>query len=239
MILPDPRRGCDDVRIAWQGDDLIVVDDLLPEAVFAAVGREVARADFRSVHSRGWDRAWQHSDGMPWRGPPVYYDPTGTERDRAARYPTGTAVDAFLESVVSLARANPSVVGTAGVDWHAMFCAPWLYPPGSALTLHRDAGNFSGAFTYFVHPRWRVAWGGPLVVFDRATSPPSGDHRSHWLFDDTDEVDAGSGIATTVYPRPNRLALIGPDRPHLIGRVDANAGEHVRTSLAGFFLRPS
>lgn len=226
------------MRVVLDCEDLLVVDDLLPDDVFAALAREVAKADFRAVHSQNWDRAWRHTDGLPWRGPPVYYDPMGAARGRGARYPTGTAVDAFLESVLALVRARPSIVGSTGVDWQTMFCAPWLYPPGSALSLHRDAGDYSGAFTYFVHPRWRIAWGGPLVVFDRAESPPAPEHRSDWLFETDDGPDTARGIATTVYPYPNRLALIGPDRPHLIGRVDVAAGESVRASLAGFFLRP-
>jgi hypothetical protein len=58
-----------------------------------------------------------------------------------------------------------------------------------------------------------------------------------WMSDDAADEGDSQGIATCVSPRPNRLVLIGPDRPHRIARVDQNAGAHVRASIAGFFLR--
>jgi hypothetical protein len=43
-----------------------------------------------------------------------------------------------------------------------------------------------------------------------------------------DEADDPAGISTSILPRPNRLVLIGPDRPHRITRVDHRRGTRTR-----------
>ena len=223
-----------------------MVDDLLPPATFASLIHDIGRGEYRSVHARGWDKAWRLWDGSPLRGEPVYFDPTGAFRRDGARYPTHSAVDPFFEAVQELTARYPEIAGTEGNDWVAAFLSPWLYPAGSSLSLHCDGGDYSGAFTFFAHPEWRMHWGGELFVLQDnglayaheplASAATAG---QPWL-SEADRIDDGAalGIATCIFPRPNRLVLIAPDRPHMIRRVDPNAGTHVRTSLAGFFLRP-
>jgi hypothetical protein len=225
------------VRIALEAPGILVVDELLPAAVFAALNREVDAGEYHSVHARSWDRAWRLWDGSPLRGPSVYYDPTGARAGEGAAYPTSTSLDPFFDSVRQIAASCPQVAGSEGVDWVAMYLSPWLYPVGSALSPHLDGGAYSGAFTFFAHTSWKVHWGGELLVMDAA---PAGDGgwRSSISEDDGIEAELPLGVASCVFPRPNRLVLVGPDRPHMIRRVDANAGAHVRASLAGFFLRP-
>jgi hypothetical protein len=169
------------------------------------------------------------------RGVGVYYDPTRALARPGARYPTSSIVDTFIDVLRALTTQHPQIVGTEGVGWSSIFLSPWLYPVGSALTLHRDGGAYSGAFTYFAHPRWGVHWGGELLILDDELSPapPRPQGATGWLAED--EIPAG--LAMCVFARPNRLVLVGPDRPHLMTRVDVNAGDHVRTTLAGFFLR--
>jgi hypothetical protein len=214
-------------------DDVVVMDDVLSTSDFDAVRRQLADGRYESVHARGWDKSWRLRDGMPLRGGAVYYDPAAATNGSGARYPTSTVIDHLIDLVRGVTAQHPHVAGLEGAEWVAIFLCPWLYPAGSALSLHRDGGIYSGAFTYFAHSRWRVQWGGELLVveppFDGSPSP------SAWMDDDTPQPS----IATCVFPRPNRLVLVGPDRPHIIGRVDASAGDHIRTSLAGFFLRPN
>jgi hypothetical protein len=221
------------VKVVLASRDVVVADDVLDETAFAALRQELAHARYESVHARGWAKAWRLCDGAPLRGAGVCYDPAGAVRSSGARYPTGTVVDDFIDAVRALAVEHPDVVGTEGAQWAALFLAPWLYPVGSALSLHRDGGGYSGAFTFFAHPRWGVHWGGELLLLDEQSSTaPLG--MTGWMVEDG--VDPG--VAMCVFARPNRLVLVGPDRPHRIGRVDVNAGDHVRTTLAGFFLRP-
>lgn len=223
-----------------EGEGFAVVDDVLPPAAFASLSHEVGNGDYHSVHARRWEKAWRLWDGNPLRGAPVYYDPTGAHGWKGATYPTFTSVDILFESICQMAVAHPRIAGAEGVDWTAMFLSPWLYPVGSALSLHLDGGNYSGAFTYFAHTRWNLHWGGELLILPgTATAPSASGGGSPWISEDNSmEADVDLGIGTCVFPRPNRLVLLGPDRPHMIRRVDANAGMHVRASLAGFLLRP-
>jgi Rps23 Pro-64 3,4-dihydroxylase Tpa1-like proline 4-hydroxylase len=206
--------------VALRGQGLIVLDDVVSPSEFRALEHEVACGTYRWVHAERWDKAWKLWDGHPLRGRSVYYDPTNAFSFNGVKYPTSSCVDTLIDTIRSLAANCPDVAGVEGVDWTALYLAPWLYPVGSALSLHRDAESYAGSFAFFVHAHWGEDWGGELIV----SSPPDG--------------PGDAGIATCVTPRPNRLVLLGPNRPHRIGRVDQNAGTHVRTTIAGFFLRP-
>jgi 2OG-Fe(II) oxygenase superfamily len=206
--------------VTLRSQGLLVVDDVLTPSAFQSLEQEIECGTYRWVHSEKWDKAWKLWDGHPLRGRPVYFDPTNAFDSNGIKYPTSSCVDTLIDAIRSNAAACPDVAGVEGLDWVAIYLAPWLYPVGSALSLHRDAKSYAGSFAFFAHAHWGSDWGGELIV--------SG------LADGTDDT----GIATCVTPRPNRLVLLGPDRPHRIARVDQNAGTHVRTSIAGFFMRP-
>ena len=223
------------MKLILASHDVVVVDDLLDPRAFGAIRWELASGHYHSVHTPRWDKAWRLGDGSPLRGAAVYYDPTNTVHKPGVRYPTSSVVDEFIDVVRGIAAEHCNVVGTEGVEWVAMFLSPWLYPVGSALSLHRDGGGYSGAFTFFAHPRWGNHWGGELLLLDEEPSAVS--HPSQGTTGWMEEDQVASGLATCVFPRPNRLVLVGPDRPHMITRVDVNAGDHARATLAGFFLR--
>jgi hypothetical protein len=229
------------LRLTHHSIGLAVLDDVLPPRDFAALSKEVGNWDYHSVHDRHWDKSWRLWDGQPLRGTPVYYDPTNAHRWDGPRYPTSTAVDHFVDALREVARAHPALAGAEGAAWNALFLSPWLYPVGSALSLHLDGGTYSGAFTFFAHTRWSLQWGGELLVLSKHPSgmPGALDRGgSAWISEDEGwQGGVELGIATCVFPQPNRLVVVGPDLPHMIRRVDANAGAHVRASLAGFFLR--
>jgi len=216
---------------------LIVADNALPADCFAALSHQVARGEYRSVHAQRWDKAWRTWDGHPLRGEAVYFDPQDAFGWQGATYPTHTPLDVFVDTVRQVSANCTDIAGVEGVDWVALYLSPWLYPVGSALSMHQDGQRYSGSFTFFAHARWGVHWGGELLV-----SPPSDEiadvHDEPWMSDDPDPGHQDAGIAISVSPWPNRLVLIGPDRPHRIARVDSNAGARVRASIAGFFLRP-
>jgi hypothetical protein len=221
-------------------ESMVVADDVLDDRSFHAVVDQVARGRFRSVHADAWDRSWPPRDGAPLRGPSVLVDPNGTRPGPALRHPTGSIVDALIDEIFEIAAQRPAVVGRRGPEWDALYLAPWLYPVGTALSAHFDSGPYCGAFTFFAHHHWLAGWGGELVV-EPSGAPLVAEEAQPadgWLSDDPTELDTvGSGIALAISPRPNRLVLLGPDRRHRIARVDANAGAHVRASIAGFFLR--
>ena len=220
---------------------------MLSASNFGQLRRLVAASDYRSVHTQKWDKVWRLWDGAPQRGQSIYFDPDGVFGWKGATYPTATAMDLLIDEVRRMSALHPDITGVEGVDWLGLYLCPWLYPVGSALSLHQDAHNYTGSFTFFVHARWSVHWGGELLVYPSmsawanpvgllgaGTSGIVGDEEP-WISDDGDAD--GSGIATAVSPRPNRLVLLGESRPHRVARVDQNAGAHVRASISGFFLR--
>jgi hypothetical protein len=219
----------------FRDDGLAVLDRVLPEADFANLTHEIARGEYKSVHAQKWDRAWRLWDGHPLRGQSVYFDPGRRFGWKGATYPTSTSVDRLIDAVRRTAASCQDIVGVEGIDWVALYLSPWLYPVGSALAIHRDGQAYSGSFTFFVHSRWSSHWGGELLVSSATGASTIVAGEESWL---SDEGDDDNGLATCVSPRPNRLALIGPNRPHRVARVDANAGSRVRASVAGFFLRP-
>src|SRR5437016_13325354 len=154
-------------EIMLRDDELLVIDNLLPAATFRALAREVAYGNYRSVHAQKWDKAWRLWDGNPVRGEAIYFDPGQRFGWKGASYPTSTCVDDLIDAVRHSSANCPDVVGAEASDWFALYLAPWLYPVGSALSLHQDAANYTGAFTFFVHERWGVHWGRELIV-----SPP-------------------------------------------------------------------
>jgi hypothetical protein len=216
-------------------DEALAVSDgvLSPEA-FNALHREVARGDYREVHSRGWDKAWRLWDGRPQRGDSVYFDPKRLFGWKGPTYPTATCVDKLVDAVRGLASEHPGIVGLEGVDWVALYLSPWIYPVGSALSLHRDGQRYSGSFTFFVHRRWHVNWGGELIVAANGSFSEQNDDTV--LSEDALDATADRGVSLCIHPKPNRLVLLGPERPHRVARVDTNAGAHARVSVAGFFL---
>jgi hypothetical protein len=225
-------------------DKLVVADDLLGGSAFAALRDHVALSEYRGVHGQKWDRVWRLWDGNPQRGPSVYYDPDRRFGWKGAAYPTGTSVDQLIDAVRTQSALHPDVVGAECVDWVGLYLCPWLYPVGSALSLHQDSAKYSGSFTFFIHSRWQLHWGGDLLVYppiDPARSPALSSlalgQNQPWMSDDSPEEAMISDIAVAISPSPNRLVLIGEDRPHRVTRVDQNAGAHLRASIAGFFLR--
>ena len=125
------------------------------------------------MHARRWDKSWRPWDGDPLRGQAVYFDPQNHFGWKGATYPTATSVDSLVDYLRRLSRDHPAVVGVEGRDWVALFLAPWLYPVGSSLSPHRDAGPYSGSFTFFANKCWRPHWGGQLLVL-RDTPSGSG-----------------------------------------------------------------
>jgi hypothetical protein len=216
-----------------------VIDGVLSTENFLNIQQEVAQGEFKSVHTQRWDKSWRLWDGHPMRGTSVYYDPTQRFDWSGARYPTRSAVDLLIDAIRQATFDNPEIVGREGGDWDALYLSPWLYPVGSALSDHFDADRYAGSFTYFVHSRWSGAWGGELLVAmpGEGIQPPTVDTpgRHPWITGDDHHETCGLAIAIT--PKPNRLVLLSSDRLHRVARVDSNAGDHVRTSIAGFFLR--
>jgi len=223
---------------SYKSDDVVVFDDVLPAGQFAALLRHLNGLDYTSVHARGWRKVWRLHDGSPLTGRAGWYRPHDDPDEREILYPTGSPIDDLITWILDRLPDLETVVG-APDTWDRMSFAPWIYPPGSGLSLHQDGVLYTGAFTYYAHPQWQLHWGGYLVVLDPRTRPvdiSAGELSPPFLTDAQESRRAfDPGIGLTVLPKPNRIAFLSPTALHLMTRVDQNAGQAARISVAGFF----
>jgi hypothetical protein len=70
-----------------------------------------------------------------------------------------------------------------------------------------------------------------------ASGRPTGDHDQRFDRSRIAGLVEEIGIGQYLVPKPNRLVVMAGGHPHKIARVDTAAGNHVRASVAGFFVR--
>ncbi len=186
--------------------------------------------------------AWKLSDGQalggheiltPTRDEELVHDP-----DQPYRYPTESPIDAVLTALLSDPETYEGVVGD---DWSRLSARAYVYPGGSALSWHKDDHElYAGAFIYYAHPVWNAHWGGELLVAEE--SEDSDDSEDLPIMGYRFETESyseqlmESGVGRFVMPKPNRLVILG-GAPHAIAPVTHAAGQNVRASVSGFFLR--
>ena len=217
------------------GRDVVVFDHAMEPTVFGAIRHELAHGRYNSVHAHGWDKAWRLTDGTPMRGGGVYYDPTHAFDRAGARYPTSSVVDTFIDELRRLTGAH-RLVGREGVDSGGDLPLALALPGRQRAVAASRRGRIQRGVHLLRSPPLGESTGVASFWCSTTTTRPRRTRPgvTGWMEDD----EVGSALATCVFPQPNRLVFVGPDRPHMVTRVDPNAGDHVRTSLAGFFLRP-
>jgi hypothetical protein len=228
------------MKLIAQAETFRVFDDVLNEAEWAEVYTYLQVEDFQPVHAQTWKKVWRLSDGMSLRGPTVLASAIdGDQRELPAGlrpYPMKTGIDRVISRVIEEAAAFEDLVGVKGGGWDRMTATATLYPQQTGLSWHLDGGGYTGAFIYYAHREWNAQWAGELLVAD--TSPAPGqmkrDHldssvESNWILE--------QGTGRYVMPKPNRLVVLRGSTLHKLQRVDATAGDHVRCTIGGFFLR--
>jgi hypothetical protein len=195
--------------------DLVVLDDFLAPDLFARVVRGVRNQPLRLVHHPVWTKTWSFQDGSPLEGPAHF----------SLRAPWGDeGLDLFREALAREVAEHDDVIGASPADWETFTARTYVYPEGTSLQWHQDVEHEpdisprlrrTGAYVFYTHERWQTTWGGDLLIAG---------------------VD-GREVGTFVSPKPNRLVLLRVGIEHMIRRVDKAAGENVRSSIAGFFIR--
>ena len=151
--------------------------------------------------------------------------------DRFLKYPSNTPLDHILDVILEESDTFIPWLGEAKIDWRCVSATPYIYPQGTALSWHTDSqkGGKTGAYTFYIHPRWKSNWGGELLVSESDMS-----EAVQPRFDrDRDDGLEKDGIFIT--PKPNRLVIIKGGTLHKIARVELAAGNNVRASVSGFF----
>lgn len=242
-----------------------VYDNVLEPAELQELWKYMQMAEYQSVHNQGWEKVWRLHDGEVMKGPliscsvvedPEYFEPV--DKLEALHYPTQTIVDKLLEKTIARADAHPDLVGTRGTDWTRMTATPHLYPIGSGLSWHTDAGSYSGAFTFYCNPEWNILNGGELLISNADTSNIEKQLPNIVVFEvEGNEIKSlqkqtikpyidnqfensllmDSGIGLYITTKPNRLVLIKEGVYHRVNPVSTAAGSIPRASVSGFFIK--
>lgn len=242
-------------RLVFESAHGIAFDDFLPEETFRRLQHHACTSEYERINAQGRTRrVWRLRDGFPLRSAlNLHYFAVSATRPSPKpdwAYPTNTVLDDFVEHLNRLAPRAAPLVGQAARDWDRYSVTGWIYPRDTALSLHDDgSGVYSGAFTYFLNPHWDIHWGGLLMMLDprssqalqRFKTPQNAPdyYRKKWL--DPAEENAfvwEPGLAQCLFPKRNRIVFIHPDCYHFVTKVNADAGENVRMSYAGFFMKP-
>jgi Rps23 Pro-64 3,4-dihydroxylase Tpa1-like proline 4-hydroxylase/peroxiredoxin len=235
----------------YESKECIIFDDFLSEENFNVVYDFVMRCDYERINTTKTSRAWHVHDGFPLRSTlnAFYYADPESRPDAAYAYPTKTPFDLFIDTIRNTQPLVGHLSGREAQDWWHFSVTAWLYPHGTALSLHDDgSGVYAGAYVYFLNPEWRPHWGGQLIVLDgeannmiRKYSEEMGGmdfYKSKWLHANRmDEIAMEHGFGKCVFPKKNRIVFIANDAYHMVTRVNEQSGDNLRTSLAGFFNR--
>ncbi|HKS25033.1 MAG TPA: 2OG-Fe(II) oxygenase [Thermoanaerobaculia bacterium] len=227
-------------QITTANERFVIVDELLPADAVDALFEHVNDDRFYLVHQERVLKAWRLGDGLPVHGTTVTFRPRGRYSGHEVPYPTETPVDVLVDAIREVLPTAAGSIGLTERSWNAITFSPWIYPAGAGLSLHRDSIAQAGAYTYFLHREWSYQWGGHLLVLDEADHSVKPKAYQYWLSDakENDILAGKSGLATCIFPKPNRLVFLAPTALHMITRVDPNAGTHARISISGFFTRP-
>ncbi|WP_158839105.1 2OG-Fe(II) oxygenase [Streptomyces sp. NRRL S-1022] len=200
-------------------------DDFLPVESLRQIQTYFTTEPFTYVKSqRSRSYVFRHLDGDPLVGTSVFHHYPDPPKN-AKKFPSGNSVDLLVHEIDQAAEFLSPWTGKQGESWDFFTCTPYVYPLGAGLSWHDDVrGGKSASYTFYAHAEWSASWGAELLIESRGRQGAAG----------TAERKAG-GFGNYITPLPNRLVVIKAGTPHMVKRVEMNAGEHVRASLTGFF----
>jgi hypothetical protein len=249
------------MHVFFKNDQLMVIDDFLPEEAFEQMWRWFHVAPFFANDVRGLFGAWRLDDGRVMRGPDIYYGSIAAQvadsDPGAFAHPTGTGIDLLIEQFSQQGQLYEPLVGREGKDWRTLAAAPRLYERGSSLYWHRDTPSVvTGSCTYYAHKSWNIQWGGELFIAHPSALEIPASHgpsmispkevmgkglvqlSGHLDNSEVNEALMASGMGYYVMPKPNRLVVMKTGNPHMISKIHPAAGDHVRASVTMFLIRP-
>jgi hypothetical protein len=204
----------------------LVFDEVLPETALVELRRKATQVEYVRHGTTVVNPPWRLEDGGQLYGPRFWLSGEGPTVDELS-----LEFASALEELAANARVV-DLVGAQGADWARVAVTPWIYPRGTALSMHTDGDTVTGAFAFYYHEQWAIRWGGLLVVmrtgqdcFDLATSEDLARQQG----------SADYSLGDAIVPIPNRLVVVPAGAKHLMTRIDDSAGDRFRLSLSGGF----
>ena len=199
-------------------DDFAIYDEVMEAEQFFTVWQQVQQEEYSFPHMGGWLKVWRVTDGSP----------IGTRNYDVSDKPFGNYMDVMNFYITNAAKSHPKIIP----QWDELTLRVYIYPRGTKLNWHNDAG-YKGAAIFYIHPEWASTWGGELMLAktpEKMDFPPSHlDHRAE------DRFMERFGFGSYITCKPNRLVLTRAGVWHSINRVDDDAGDHCRVAVVGFF----
>lgn len=200
-----------------------VLDDFLDHGSWSQVWSDLQVCDLWPIHRSSG--AWKLDDGVPLGGEEIIVPKGGAAEEHEA-----------APIVNALAGASDAIDRVTCGEWDRVSARTYIYPESTALSWHSDDSElYVGAFIYYAHPEWDAHWGGELMLVDGGDDLDLMGHR--FAAAEYSEALLARGGGQFLFPVPNRLVLLGGD-PHQVAAVRRGAGDRVRATVSGFFLRP-
>lgn len=207
------------MKLIHKNEKLVVVDNLIEEDHYKLIWEYTQKENYSMPHTGGWQKVWRLNDAIPMGGPEY----------KLSEKPFSNEMNLVLAYVEALSKHCSEQLG----DWNEIVLRSYLYPRGTKLSWHND-GVYTGAMVIYTHPKWESTWGGELMVAETKGNVEASPHIDHSV---ENEFLGQFGMGTYITPKPNRAIVTRGDIWHQINRVDADAGDNIRTSIVAFFLK--
>jgi hypothetical protein len=234
-------------RLVYESESVLVVDDFVPNSEFEALRAMFRTQEFRRVGDGvELNSTLRLGDPITYSSAKNYYIrirpkekndrdvKAETVRDTLERsivcYPTGSPIDFYFERIQLLRDIRlPEFSGFHAADIQEISARCSMTSRGSNSSCNADHSQSCSHF-FYVHRAWNCDWGGELVIDE----PECCDKHVGIVGANDNPSLVPFGFATAVMPKPNRLVIVAPNRPHKIASVDPNAGDSLRMSYHGY-----
>ena len=216
------------MKLTAKTDDYAVFDEVLEKDKYDAFVKYFCEQDFHKSSGK-LEKVWRICDGDFYAG----------EYRNSLNAPFKDHYDLLHAYVKVLIKDHvPAIVGKEGEDWSNISFRPYIYPQGTRISWHNDAG-YAAACIFYCHKNWNPSWGGELMV----AKTPNNEGKLVTNYSPDNALSRNNvkpildyyGFGTYISCLPNRLVFTRGRVWHTINRVDKDAGENLRCSVVGFF----
>ncbi len=230
------------MKTLLQATHFAVFDEFLPTGMRGRLWDYIQSDDLRPVDAKGSNGAFRKGDGSPLAGPTYLSEPIRSETSWRG-FPSEGTMDLFVAALRDAAADFAPWIGRFAEDWRCFSARAYLYGRGDALSWHDDSSGRAGSYAYFVQPSWSASYGGELHVADASLRPdpckPAGAAKREVRQSLVTRHLLTAGCGRFIVPKPNRLVVMSSGALHAVRRVETDAGDWVRGSISGFFLKPT